>query len=115
MAASSESRQQPRQKPPVPRRGPAIRLTAQRDLGSRCPIPVLRAAEPVLSGSPAKRPSRSASPRLAAHAVLTDQLRASLASRAVTDQVLGVVIAEQRCTAAEAFDILRSASQNRSR
>ena len=51
--------------------------------------------------------------RLAAQAVLTEQLRASLASRAVIDQALGVIMAQQRCTAAEAFDILRSASQNR--
>jgi GAF domain-containing protein len=51
--------------------------------------------------------------RLAAQAVLTDQLRASLASRAVIDQALGVIMAQQRCTAAEAFDVLRSASQNR--
>jgi hypothetical protein len=51
--------------------------------------------------------------RLAAQAVLTDQLRASLASRAVIDQALGVIMGQQRCTAAEAFDILRSVSQNR--
>jgi GAF domain-containing protein len=51
--------------------------------------------------------------RLAAQAVLTDQLRASLASRAVIDQALGVIMGQQRCTAAEAFAIIRSASQNR--
>jgi GAF domain-containing protein len=51
--------------------------------------------------------------RLAAQAVLTDQLRASLASRAVIDQALGVIRGQRRCTAAEAFAILRSASQNR--
>ena len=51
--------------------------------------------------------------RLAAQAVLTDQLRASLASRAVIDQALGVIMAQQRCTAAEAFAVIRSASQNR--
>src|SRR4051794_13739826 len=51
--------------------------------------------------------------RLAAQAVLTDQLRASLASRAVIDQALGVIMGQRRCTAAEAFAILRSASQNR--
>jgi hypothetical protein len=38
--------------------------------------------------------------------VLTDQLRASLASRTVIDQALGVIMAKQRCTSAEAFDIL---------
>jgi GAF domain-containing protein len=51
--------------------------------------------------------------RLAAQAVLTDQLQASLASRAVIDQALGVIMGQQRCTAAEAFAILRSTSQNR--
>jgi AmiR/NasT family two-component response regulator len=51
--------------------------------------------------------------RLAAQAVLTDQLRTSLASRAVIDQALGIIMGQQRCTAAEAFDILRSAAQNR--
>jgi GAF domain-containing protein len=51
--------------------------------------------------------------RLAAQAVLTDQLRASLASRSVIDQALGVIMAEQRCTAEEAFAILRTASHNR--
>lgn len=51
--------------------------------------------------------------RLAAQAVLTEQLRASLASRSVIDQALGVIMAEQRCTADEAFAILRTASHNR--
>ncbi len=51
--------------------------------------------------------------RLAAQAVLTDQLQASLASRAVIDQSLGIIMAQQRCTAVEAFAIMRSASQNR--
>ena len=37
--------------------------------------------------------------------MLTDQLNASLASRTVIDRVLGVVMAQQRCTATEAFDI----------
>jgi GAF domain-containing protein len=51
--------------------------------------------------------------RLASHAALTDQLRASLASRAVIDQALGVIMAQQRCTASEAFARLRTASQHR--
>jgi GAF domain-containing protein len=51
--------------------------------------------------------------RLAAHAVMTEQLRASLASRAAIDQATGIIMAEQRCTAEEAFAILRTASQNR--
>ncbi len=51
--------------------------------------------------------------RLAGQAALTDQLRASLASRSVIDQAVGVLMAEQRCGAGEAFGILRVASQNR--
>src|SRR5580700_12172246 len=51
--------------------------------------------------------------RLADHAALTDQLRASLASRAVIDQAIGVLMAQRRITATEAFAILRTTSQNR--
>ncbi|HEY3648330.1 MAG TPA: ANTAR domain-containing protein [Streptosporangiaceae bacterium] len=40
-------------------------------------------------------------------------LCASLAFRSVIDQALGVIMAEQRCTAEEAFAILRTASHNR--
>jgi AmiR/NasT family two-component response regulator len=45
--------------------------------------------------------------------VLTGQLRASLASRAMIDQAIGVIMAQQRCTATDAFVIVRTASQNR--
>jgi ANTAR domain-containing protein/GAF domain-containing protein len=51
--------------------------------------------------------------RLADHAALTDQLRTSLASRAVIDQAIGVLMAQRRITATEAFAILRRTSQNR--
>jgi len=51
--------------------------------------------------------------RLADHVALTDQLRASLASRAVIDQAIGVLMAQRRITAADAFAILRATSQNR--
>jgi hypothetical protein len=50
--------------------------------------------------------------RLASYAALVEQLRSSLASRAVIDQALGVVMARERCNQARAFAILRSASQN---
>jgi GAF domain-containing protein len=40
-------------------------------------------------------------------------LRAALGARAVIDQAIGVVMAQQRCTTDEAFDILRRASQRR--
>ena len=51
--------------------------------------------------------------RMAQQAVLTDQLRASLASRSVIDRALGVIMGEQRCSAEFAFETLRWASQNR--
>ena len=51
--------------------------------------------------------------RMAHQAVLTDQLRASLASRSVIDQALGVIMGEERCTAQAAFELLRAVSQNR--
>jgi GAF domain-containing protein len=50
--------------------------------------------------------------RLASYSELTDQLRSSLTSRAVIYQALGVIMAQERCTQARAFEILRAASQN---
>jgi GAF domain-containing protein len=51
--------------------------------------------------------------RLASYTALTSQLRESLASRAVIDQAIGIIMAGERCTQEQAFAILRSASQNR--
>jgi GAF domain-containing protein len=51
--------------------------------------------------------------RQASYAALTDQLRAALASRSVIDQAIGIIMAQERCAAAQAFAILRNASQNR--
>jgi GAF domain-containing protein len=51
--------------------------------------------------------------RQASAAVLTDQLRAALASRSVIDQALGIIMAQERCSSSRAFAILRAASQNR--
>jgi GAF domain-containing protein len=51
--------------------------------------------------------------RLADHIALTDQLRDSLASRSVIDQAIGVLMGQRRITAADAFAILRTTSQNR--
>jgi ANTAR domain len=50
---------------------------------------------------------------LAAERDLTAQLRAALTSRAVIDQAIGILMAQQSCTADKAFEILRLASQNR--
>src|SRR3954451_20171518 len=46
---------------------------------------------------------------------LTDHLKAALTSRSAIDQAIGILMAQQHCTAGEAFDVLRSASQNRNR
>lgn len=44
---------------------------------------------------------------------LTDHLRAALSSRSVIDQAMGIIIGMQHCTPHEAFDVLRTVSQNR--
>lgn len=50
--------------------------------------------------------------RFSSYAGLTEQLRASLASRPVIDQALGIIMAREKCSQSMAFDILRNASQN---
>ena len=44
--------------------------------------------------------------------LLLAQLEAALDSRTVIDQALGIIMMQQRCTSAEAFDLLRRQSQN---
>ena len=51
--------------------------------------------------------------RLAEHAEMSQHLQNALASRAVIDQALGIIMGQNRCTADEAFDLLRTISQNR--
>jgi AmiR/NasT family two-component response regulator len=41
-----------------------------------------------------------------------DQVDQALASRSVIDQALGIVMGQQRCTAEEAFGLLRMRSQS---
>ncbi|MFI6070925.1 GAF and ANTAR domain-containing protein [Actinoplanes sp. NPDC051343] len=48
-------------------------------------------------------------------AQMQDQLAQAVVSSSVIDQAIGILMAEQRCTAAAAFDLLRQASQNRNR
>ncbi|WP_194902988.1 GAF and ANTAR domain-containing protein [Quadrisphaera sp. INWT6] len=51
-----------------------------------------------------------------AHQVdLTKSLQATLVSRSVIDQAIGVLMGQQRCSAEEAFALLRAASQHRNR
>ncbi|MFF5232850.1 GAF and ANTAR domain-containing protein [Dactylosporangium sp. NPDC000521] len=46
---------------------------------------------------------------------LLDQLAEAMVSSSVIDQAIGILMAQQRCTAATAFDLLRRASQGRNR
>ena len=48
-------------------------------------------------------------------AELVSQLESALSSRSVIDQAIGVLMAQQRCTAEQAFDLLRAHSQNSQR
>lgn len=51
--------------------------------------------------------------KLADQAQLSEDLHQALMSRAVIDRAIGIMMAQQRCDAEAAFDILRRASQNR--
>lgn len=51
--------------------------------------------------------------KLADQAQLSENLNQALTSRAVIDRAIGIMMAQQRCDASAAFDILRRASQNR--
>ena len=51
--------------------------------------------------------------RLAEHSEMSAHLQAALASRAVIDQAVGIIIGQNRCTVDEAFEVLRSISNNR--
>jgi GAF domain-containing protein len=44
---------------------------------------------------------------------LEEQLRNALSTRAVIDQALGIIMAQQRCNSTEAFAVLRKTSQDR--
>jgi GAF domain-containing protein len=51
--------------------------------------------------------------RLAERTRHGQQLAEALSSRSIIDQALGILMAQQRCSSAAAFEILRSASQGR--
>ncbi|GAA2021551.1 GAF and ANTAR domain-containing protein [Catenulispora yoronensis] len=55
----------------------------------------------------------AATVRIAEQIGLTAQLRNALASRPVIDQAVGILMAQRRCPAAEAFAILSKSSQDR--
>lgn len=44
---------------------------------------------------------------------VADQLKEALTTRAIIDQALGIVMAQRRCTAQHAFELLRHVSQDR--
>lgn len=44
---------------------------------------------------------------------MSAHLQAALASRAVIDQAVGIIMGQNRCTVDEAFEVLRAISQNR--
>jgi GAF domain-containing protein len=73
------------------------------------------APEQLLAGGFADEASRALSlaVRMAERTEMSQHLQTALASRAVIDQALGILMGQNRCPAAEAFDILRTASQNR--
>jgi len=51
--------------------------------------------------------------RIAERTEMSEHLQTALASRAVIDQALGIIMGQNRCTADKAFEVLRTASQNR--
>lgn len=53
--------------------------------------------------------------RQAEQALVQQQLDDAMRSRSVIDQAIGILMAQRRCTAGEAFDLLRQASQHRNR
>jgi GAF domain-containing protein len=51
--------------------------------------------------------------RIAERTEMSEHLQRALVSRAVIDQALGIIMGQKRCTAEEAFEVLRTISQNR--
>lgn len=54
-----------------------------------------------------------ADPRISDAQEFADQMQTAMRSRSVIDQALGIIMGQRHCTADEAFNILRSASQHR--
>jgi GAF domain-containing protein len=71
--------------------------------------------EQVVAGRFADEASRALelAVRLAERSEMSAHLQAALASRAVIDQAVGIVMGQNRCTPDEAFEVLRAISQNR--
>jgi GAF domain-containing protein len=73
------------------------------------------AAERALASGFARETSRALALgiRMAERSEMSEHLQAALASRAVIDQALGIIMGQNRCSAGVAFELLRSISQNR--
>src|SRR4051794_14929946 len=71
--------------------------------------------ERVVAGGFADEASRALAlaVRIADRTEMSEHLQTALTSRAVIDQALGIIMGQNRCTADEAFDVLRTISQNR--
>ncbi len=71
--------------------------------------------EQVIAGRFADEASRALvlAVRIAERTEMSEHLQTALASRAVIDQALGIIMGQNRCTAHQAFEVLRTASQNR--
>jgi GAF domain-containing protein len=76
---------------------------------------VFGAAEQLVAGRFADEASRALAlaVRIAERTEMSQHLQNALVSRAVIDQALGIVMGQNRCTADEAFELLRTISQNR--
>jgi GAF domain-containing protein len=72
-------------------------------------------AEQLVAGRFADETSRALAlaVRMAERTEMSAHLQNALASRAVIDQALGIIMGQNRCTADEAFEVLRAISQNR--
>jgi GAF domain-containing protein len=72
-------------------------------------------AEQLVAGRFADEASRALAlaVRMAERSEMSAHLQNALASRAVIDQALGIIMGQNRCTADEAFEVLRAISQNR--
>lgn len=73
-------------------------------------------ADAIRTAEAFSRQSSTALTLMARHAeqvTLQTQLRAAIASRAVIDQAIGIVMAQRHCSSAVAFAVLREASQHR--
>jgi GAF domain-containing protein len=85
----------------------------------------LYSQQPAMFDGPARRHAEAFADQCAAaltlalrqvdQAELQQQLLEAVGSRSVIDQAIGILMGQQRCTAATAFDLLRQASQHRNR